>query len=122
MAAKNVIHGNYDPSKVLSLCVGNINGLEVWLGGNTIASDIEDDWVWTEGDPVTGNLWATNRGEGDCMVLLDSYWNQRECEGGKTPERAFLAQGGDAYLITFSPASLKIYYRASQDNHIKTNS
>ena len=56
---------------------------EVWIGGHKKAKD--GSWVWT-GDwwtPVTGDLWGLGEGNGDCMVLLDYYWYQRECDGSQ---------------------------------------
>ena len=71
---------------------------EVWIGGNDIAED--DSWVWTGGDPVTGDLWGLGEDNGECMVLLDYYWYQRDCDGSQQVERAFLAQKGEFDLFS----------------------
>ena len=66
--------------------------MEVWIGGNDLA--VDGDWVWTGGDPVTGDVWGEGQHDGDCMVLLGYQWYTRECEGEAGVERAFLAQKG----------------------------
>ena len=36
--------------------LGSLTDMEVWIGGNDLADD--DDWVWTGGEPVTGDVWG----------------------------------------------------------------
>ena len=79
--------------------LGSLTDMEVWIGGNDLADD--DDWVWTGGEPVTGDVWGDRQDDGDCMVLLGYQWYKRECEGDPGVERAFLAQKGKLYSLLF---------------------
>ena len=73
--------------------------MEVWIGGNDLAED--DKWVWTDGDLITGDLWASDRGDGDCMIMKDFTWFQRHCEGDQQVQRRFLAQKGQYCCVMF---------------------
>merc|ERR1712013_341738 len=67
----------------------SISGIEMWIGGNDLAD--ENQWVWTDGDLVSGDLWASDPGDGDCMAMRDYTWYQRQCEGHQLLEGRFLA-------------------------------
>ena len=66
--------------------------LPIWLGGNKLESNT---WVWTHGDPVTGDLWSGEHADDgeDCLLLENGHWMSRKCIGSNRNKKfSFLAQ------------------------------
>ena len=77
----------------------------MWIGGNDLAE--ENTWVWANGSPVNGNLWGSPSDSGNCMLLTDYQWYERECEGPLWANRAFLAMEGISEICEVSQTMKK---------------
>ena len=62
-----------------------------------------------------GDLWGLGEDDGDCMVLIDYYWYQRDCDGSQQAERAFLAPKCESNLFSI----LILYYLVQNLYHLQ---